>query len=78
MTMNKITLKLILTLLTLFTVSSVAAGNIVVIGNANLTKVDAEIIPKIFTGKVLDVGGINVIAVNAIPGNLRDRFCRPF
>lgn len=78
MTMNKITLKLILTLLTLFTVSSVVAGNIVVIGNANLTKVDAEIIPKIFTGKVIDVGGINVIAVNAIPGNLRDRFLQTF
>ena len=76
--MNKITLKLAFALLALFTMGAAFAGNIVVIGNANLTKLDAETIPKIFTGKVLDVGGINIIAVNAIPGNLRDRFLRTF
>ena len=54
------------------------AGNIVIIGNVNLTKVSAEVIPKIFTGKVLEVGGINVIAVNVVPGNLRDRFLTSF
>lgn len=51
------------------------ASNLVVIGHANLSKLDAAAVQKIFTGKTIEVAGIAVTAVNASVGSsIRDRF----
>lgn len=76
--MKKYTFKIIVIFLSLSMIGSAFAGNIVVIGNSNLSKVDAETISKIFTGKVIEVGGVNVVAVNVIPGSLRNQFLQAF
>lgn len=55
------------------------ASNIVVIGNANLSKLDAGTVQKVFTGKAIEVGGVAVTAVNANSGsNVRGRFLQTF
>lgn len=54
------------------------AGEIVVIGNANLTKVDRKAIAKIYTGKMQAVDGIAIVAVNAGQAHLRERFLQTF
>lgn len=48
---------------------------VVVIGHANLPKLDDVMLQKIYTGKVIEVGGVNVVPVNASAGSsLRGRF----
>ena len=49
---------------------TIAADGIVVIGHPNLHRLDAATIAKIFMGKVIEVDGIAVIAVNANTGSL--------
>jgi len=44
------------------------AGEIVVIGNSNVPKMDAVTIQKVYTGKVISVSGINVTPVGVKPG----------
>ena len=52
-----------------------AAADVVVVGNANLPKLDAETLNKIYTGRVIQVGGVSVLPVNLKPGNkLRGQF----
>ena len=52
-----------------------AADGVVVIGNANLRRVDANTIAKIYTGKVIEVDGVPVTAINANSGSaVRNRF----
>ncbi len=52
-----------------------AADGVVVIGNANLRRLDAPTVAKIYTGKVIEVDGISVTAVNANSGSaVRNRF----
>ena len=52
-----------------------AAADVVVVGNANLPKLDAETLNKIYTGRVIQVGGVSVVPVNLKPGNkLRGQF----
>jgi hypothetical protein len=75
--MMKIKLKLISALL-FFVMGDALAGNVVVIGYAGLGKLDAVTVQKIFTGKVIEVAGVHVSAVNANPGALRDRFLQRF
>lgn len=41
------------------------AGNVVVIGHNSVPKLDIATVQKIYTGKVISVGGVNVMAVNA-------------
>lgn len=56
-----------------------AAGGVVVIGNANLTRLDAATLEKIYTGKVIEVEGKPVTAVNANSGSpVRNRFLQAF
>jgi len=57
-----------------------ASGGVVVIGHASLAgKIDEPTVQKIFTGKVIEVGGVSVTAVNANLGSaLRDRFLQEF
>ena len=42
---------------------------VVVIGHAGLPRLDDTTVQKIFTGKIIEVGGINVIPVNAVTGH---------
>lgn len=55
------------------------AGEIVVIGNANVPKMDAATVQKIYTGKFIAVSGVNVSPVGLKPGMaVRNRFLQDF
>lgn len=55
------------------------AGEIVVIGNSNVPKMDATTIQKIYTGKFISVAGISVTPVGVKPGSVaRNRFLQDF
>lgn len=59
--------------------SELSAGGVVVIGHANLSRLDAATLEKIYTGKVIEVDGIPVTAVNASSGSaVRNRFLEAF
>lgn len=50
-------------------------ADVVVVGNPNLPKLDAETLNKIYTGRVIQVGGVSVVPVNLKAGNkLRGQF----
>ena len=52
-----------------------SADGIAVIGSTNLPKLDASIIQKLYTGRVVEIGGSPVTVVNAAPGSsTRRRF----
>lgn len=54
-----------------------AAEAVVVIGHANLKHLDARTVARIYTGRVIEVDGVSVTAINANVGNpLRERFLR--
>lgn len=56
-----------------------ALATVIVIGHPSLPKLDEVTIQKIFTGKVIDIGGVNVVAVNAGSGSpLRSRFLQQY
>jgi hypothetical protein len=55
------------------------AGDIVVIGNSNVPKMDAVTIQKVYTGKFISVAGVNVTPVGAKPGTAaRNRFLQEY
>jgi ABC-type phosphate transport system substrate-binding protein len=52
-----------------------AAGGVVVIGHASLTRLDVATLEKIYTGRIIEVDGIPVKPVNANSGStVRNRF----
>jgi ABC-type phosphate transport system substrate-binding protein len=52
-----------------------AAGGVVVIAHASLTRLDVATLEKIYTGRIIEVGGIPVNPVNANSGSaIRNRF----
>ena len=56
-----------------------AAGGIVVIGNANLSRIDVATVERIYTGKVVEVEGISIKPVNASSGSaVRIRFLQVY
>lgn len=56
-----------------------AAGNVVVIANANLTRLDAQTVEQVYTGRIIQVEGIPVTAVNAASGSaVRSRFLQTY
>ena len=56
-----------------------AADGIVVIGDARLARLDVATLEKVYTGKVIEVDGIPVTAVNASSGSaVRNRFLRTY
>lgn len=58
---------------------SKAGGGVVVIGHANLTHLDAPTLEKVYTGKVIEVNGVAVVAVNANSGStIRNRFLQAY
>ena len=55
------------------------AGEIVVIGNSNVPKMDPATIQKVYTGKIISVSGINVTPVGVKPGtSARTLFLQEF
>ncbi len=59
--------------------STAQAGEVVVIGNSNVPKMDAATVQKIYTGKFISVSGINVTPVGLKPGTAaRNRFLQDF
>lgn len=67
----------IASLLLIFAFGHAEAG-VVVIGHRNLGKIDTKTMQKIYTGKVIEVGGIKVTPVNITPSALRERFLHSF
>lgn len=65
-------------LLLILALNEAYAGDVVVIGHANLGKLEVVKVQKIFTGKLVKIDGIDVIAVNAKSGPLRDQFLQTF
>lgn len=56
-----------------------ASDGVVVIGNANLRRLDPATIAKIYTGKIIEVDGVTVTAVNANMGSpVRNRFLQVY
>lgn len=56
-----------------------AAGGVVVIGHAGLAALDPTTVERIYTGKVVEVNGTFVTAVNAAVGSeVRQRFLQAF
>jgi len=56
-----------------------ADGGVVVIGHANLNRLDVATLEKIYTGKVIEVNGIPVKPVNANSGSaIRNRFLQVY
>ena len=55
-----------------------AKADVVVITHDGLDKLDAETIQKIYNGKIIEVKGIRITAVNLKPGQLRERFIQSF
>lgn len=54
---------------------SVNAGGVVIIGNANVKRLDAATVARIYMGRVVEVDGVPVIAINANAGSaIRTRF----
>ena len=72
-------LKISLKLLPLLLACAHANAAVLVIGHANLSKLDASTVQKIFTGKAIEVGGVTVTAVNSHPGSsLRNHFLQTY
>ena len=77
--MHGIYLRTLLAALTFVMGDTRAAGGVVVIGDARLTRLDAPTLEKVYTGKVIEVDGIPVVAVNASRGSsVRDRFLQAY
>lgn len=57
----------------------VHAGDVVVIGNNNVPKMDAMTVQKVYTGKFISVSGISITPVGVKPGtSARNRFLQDF
>lgn len=56
-----------------------AAGGVVVIGDARLARLDTQTLEKVYTGRIIEVDGIPVTAVNANRGSsVRNRFLQSY
>ena len=71
-------IKLLPALVFVLAMSDALAGDMVVIGHPGMGKLDVVTVQKIFTGKLIKVGDIDVKPVNVKPCSLRDRFLQTF
>ena len=77
--MSKSRIRTLLVVLACVTGQTEAAGGVVVIGHASLTRLDAPTLERIYTGKIIEVEGVAVTAVNASSGSsIRNRFLQVF
>jgi len=59
--------------------TDVQAGDIVVIGNSNVPKMDVQTVQKVYTGRFVSVDGVSISPVSAKSGTLiRNRFLQDF
>lgn len=66
-------------LLALLARPAAAQEGVVVIGHPGLDKMDPALVQRIFTGRVVEVGGVSLHPINAHPGSgVRARFLRMF
>jgi len=66
-------------LLALSTAETSAADGVIVIGHPTIKRLDSQTVARIYTGRVIEVDGVSVIAVNALAGSaVRDRFLQLF
>ena len=66
-------------LLALSTAETRAADGVIVIGHPTIKRLDSQTVARIYTGRVIEVDGVSVIAVNALAGSaVRDRFLQLF
>lgn len=73
-----IKIKLLPALALILAMSDVQAGDVIVIGHAGMSKLDAVTVQRIFTGKLIKVNDIDVKPVNVKPCSIRDRFLQTF
>lgn len=72
------------TILSMLALSAISAGvwaadGVVVIGHAGIKKLDNATLARIYTGRVIEVEGISVTAINANAGShVRNRFLQIF
>ncbi|MFY9259246.1 MAG: hypothetical protein WAO71_01920 [Gallionella sp.] len=64
--------------LLMVTLGEAQAGEVVIIAHASVGKLDAASVQRLYTGKVMEVAGAHITAVNLTSGALRDRFLRRF
>jgi ABC-type phosphate transport system substrate-binding protein len=77
--MNKIVFRTLFAVLTFVAGTVRAAGGVVVIGDVRFARLDAPMLEKVYTGKVIEVDGIPVTAVNASRGSsVRNRFLQAY
>ena len=77
--MHKTGLRTLLVALTFVAGDVRAAGGVVVIGDVRLVRLDAQTLEKVYTGRVIEVDGIPVTAVNASRGSsVRNRFLQAY
>jgi ABC-type phosphate transport system substrate-binding protein len=58
---------------------ALSQAGVVVIGNPSVRKLDLQTVQRIYTGKVVEVGGQAVVPINAPPGQpLRQRFLNEY
>lgn len=56
-----------------------ADTDVVVIANASVPPLDAPLLARLYTGRAVEVGSVQVVVVNAVPGShVRDRFLNRF
>jgi ABC-type phosphate transport system substrate-binding protein len=75
--MMKLKFMLVSTLLALV-LGPAHAQNVVVIGHEGVSKLNTTTVQRVFTGKVIEVEGVHVTAVNLKSGVLRDRFLQRY
>lgn len=61
-----------------FLKSSYAFADVVVIAHSGVPKMDSKTVAKIYTGKLISVGGVNVTPVCLKNKNLRNKFLQNF
>lgn len=61
-----------------FLKSSHAFADVVVIAHSGVPKMDSKTVAKIYTGKLISVGGVNVTPVCLKNKNLRNKFLQNF
>ena len=77
--MLKTGIRMLLVVLACVACEANATGHVVVIGHAGLGKLDVATLEKIYMGKVIEVNGIPVTAINANSGSdLRNRFLHTY
>lgn len=63
----------------LLAVSGSVCATVVIIGHPGMPKLDSETVQKVYSGKMIEIGGISVTAVHANIGSaLRNRFLQSY